>query len=84
MTYHSPPKVPGGFPELRRVKPKTPLRGGGGLRARWKDADGNLYEWDSRHGTVEKYDKRGNHLGEFDPDSGERVKASEAGRTIVP
>jgi hypothetical protein len=52
-----------------RVRPKTPVKGGGGLRKRWKDAEGNIYEWDSQHGRLEKYDKRGRHLGEFDPDT---------------
>jgi RHS repeat-associated protein len=44
------PKVPKAFPGLNRSKPKTPVQGGGGLRKRWKDDDGNIYEWDSQHG----------------------------------
>ncbi|WP_234043247.1 colicin E3/pyocin S6 family cytotoxin [Streptomyces marianii] len=29
------------------------------MRKRWKDPKGDLDEWDSRHGAVEKYNKRG-------------------------
>ncbi|WP_369523264.1 colicin E3/pyocin S6 family cytotoxin [Haemophilus sputorum] len=25
------------------------------LNSCWKDRDGNIYEWDSRHGVMEKY-----------------------------
>ncbi|MEM1369560.1 MAG: colicin E3/pyocin S6 family cytotoxin [Cyanobacteria bacterium P01_H01_bin.15] len=28
--------------------------GSGGLRRRWKDNKGNVYEWDSLHGNIEK------------------------------
>jgi len=55
-----PPKELTAFPALKPVKPKTPVQGGGGLRKRWKDETGNIYEWDSQHGTVEKYNKREN------------------------
>jgi len=62
------------FPEAVRVKPKTPRRGGRGLRPRWKEPNGTIYEWDSLHGTVEKYNSKGTrHLGEFDPITGEQV-----------
>ncbi|GAP99244.1 colicin E3/pyocin S6 family cytotoxin [Leptolyngbya sp. NIES-2104] len=30
-------------------------------------------EWDSRHGTIEKYDRKGKHLGKFDPITGEQL-----------
>jgi len=40
------------------------------MRKRWKDSEGNIYEWDSQHGAVEKYNSRGVHLGEFDPNTG--------------
>jgi hypothetical protein len=79
-----PPKVLEAFPGLMRVKPKTPLQGGGGLRARWKDKSGKIYEWDSRHGTLEKYDKRGRHLGEFDPSTGEQLKPPDPARMVKP
>ncbi|MEO0927914.1 MAG: colicin E3/pyocin S6 family cytotoxin [Cyanobacteria bacterium J06643_13] len=42
------------------------------------------YEWDSYHGRVEKYDRRGNHLGEFDPITGEETKSTDSSRTIEP
>jgi Cytotoxic len=54
------PKELEAFPDAERAKPKTPVQGGGGLRQRWKDSDGNIYEWDRQHGTVEKYNKRAN------------------------
>jgi Cytotoxic len=46
------------------------------MRARWEDKK-NIYEWDSQHGEVEKYDKRGRHLGAFDPDTGNPMKDSK-------
>ena len=82
MTYIPPPKSLFAFPEAKRVKPKTPITGGG-LRKRWKD-ENYIYEWDSYHGTVEKYDKRGNHLGEFDPNTGEQTKPADSNRKIEP
>ena len=50
------PKILRAFKNALRVKPKTPIQGGGGLRPRWKDKK-HIYEWDSRHGAVEKYSK---------------------------
>jgi len=61
------------FPEATRSKPKTSRRGGRGRRPRWKDAYGTIYEWDSLHGTVEKYNSKGRHIGEFDPITGNQV-----------
>jgi len=77
-----PPQTPAAFPELARAKPKTPVQGGGGLRKRWVDRKGNIYEWDSQHGTLEKYNKRGKHLGEFDPNTGMQTKPANPGRSI--
>ncbi len=79
-----PPKELTAFPTLKPVKPKTPVQGGSGLRKRWKDEVGNIYEWDSQHGTVEKYNKRGKHLGEFNPDTGELLKSADKTRSIEP
>lgn len=77
-----PPKELKGFPEATRKHAKTP-RPGGGLRARWKD-DGSIYEWDYQHGHVERYDRRGNHVGGFDADSGERVSEAVSTRHVEP
>ena len=82
--YHPAPKSLAGFPGLFPVKWKTPMRGGGGMRRRWKDERGNIYEWDYRHGTVEMYDPRGRHLGEFDPVNGQKLKAAQPGRRVEP
>jgi hypothetical protein len=85
--YIPAPKGLPGFPNARRVKPRTAVQGGGGMRARWEDKK-FIYEWDSQHGEVEKYNKKGKHLGAFDPNTGEmmtdskgRPKGPTAGRT---
>ena len=52
--YIPAPKKVEGIPGLKPAKPKTPVQGGGGLRKRWKDKKGNIYEWDSQHGAGEK------------------------------
>jgi len=70
------------FPSAVRSKPKTPFSGG--MRVRWKDDQGRIYEWDYRHGGVEAYDPRGRHLGEFDPNTGLRTKPPDPARTIQP
>ncbi len=77
-----PPKTPPGFPDLRLVRPKT--RFAGGLRKRWKDGDGMIYEWDYQHGEVEKYSPRGKHLGEYDPETGKQRKGPDPSRSIEP
>src|ERR1700683_1214037 len=68
-----PPKSLRAFSKAKKATAKTPITGGG-LRKRWKDDDGAIYEWDNAHGTVEKYDSRGHHQGEFDPDSGKQLE----------
>jgi hypothetical protein len=65
------------FPDTMRVKRK-------GGRARWKDRSGRIYEWDSRHGTIELYDAPGWHIGEYDHVTGNRLKPSEATRRVEP
>jgi hypothetical protein len=75
-TYFPPPQNLPGFPDAVRVR-KT-------QRVRWKDSDGNIYEWDYENGRVEKYNKRGKHLGEFDPDTGIQTKPAVPGRSTPP
>jgi hypothetical protein len=66
--YKLPPKDLPGFPDAKRVKPKTLItKNGKKKRRRWRTPDGTIFEWDYRHGTVEKHDKQGNHQGEFRP-----------------
>ncbi|WP_218001180.1 colicin E3/pyocin S6 family cytotoxin [Nocardia thailandica] len=84
VNYTPPPKNLTAFPEASRATPKTPVQGGGGLRKRWKDAKGNIYEWDSQHGTVEKYNKRGIHQGEYDAETGKMTKPADSTRTVEP
>ena len=82
--YIPAPKDIPGIPGAERVKEKTPVKNGGGLRKRWKDNDGNIYEWDSQHGELEKYDKHGKHLGSVDPNTGEQIKPPKKGRKVEP
>ena len=84
--YHvaprSTPPLPA-FPDAKTAKKRTPVKGGGTLRSRWKDSKGRIFEWDSQHGTVEIYDRSGrNHLGEFDPVSGEQTKPADPTRRV--
>lgn len=82
--YVPAPSTLPGFPDAARAKRKTSVQGGGGLRKRWKTASGLILEWDSQHGAVEMYDKRGRHLGEFDPDTGEQTKKADSTRSVEP
>jgi hypothetical protein len=50
---------------------------------RWRD-ENFIYEWDSFHGKVEKYNGRGMHLGEFDPLTGKQTKETDPNRSIEP
>lgn len=79
----APRNPPKGFTRLRKAKEKTRSRGGG-LRKRWKDSKGNIYEWDYQHGKVEKYNKRGKHLGEFDPNTGKQTKPPNPDYRVEP
>ncbi|MGF6152440.1 S-type pyocin domain-containing protein [Pseudomonas fluorescens] len=82
--YHSKPTFLPAFPNAIWAKPKTPIRGGGGKRARWKDPEGKIYEWDSESKAVEKYTKRGKHLGEFNHVTGEQTKDADPTRWVEP
>ena len=64
--------------------PKTPRSDGGGLRKRWRDPSGRIYEWDYRHGTVEVYNRRGRHIGEFDPYSAEQLEGPNPDYEVEP
>ena len=82
LGYHPAPKALPAFADAVKAKKKTPVQGGGKLRPRWKDSDGNIYEWDFQHGAVEKYNKLGWHLGEFDHITGEQTKAAVSKRRV--
>jgi hypothetical protein len=43
---------------------------------------GFYYEWDYQHGRVERYDRRGWHLGEFDPETGAMTKPANPQQAI--
>ncbi|WP_454845349.1 S-type pyocin domain-containing protein [Pseudomonas farris] len=78
--YYDDPDTLPAFPDASRVKSKVSVRGGGKKRARWLDRRGRIYEWDSKSGAVELYDKFGVHLGEFHHVTGERTKNAKPGR----
>ena len=80
-----PPEGLPGFPGASRSKPKTPRgKGSKGRRPRWKDPDGTIYEWDSLHGTVERFNARGQHIGEFDHETGEQLKDANPNYEVEP
>jgi len=56
------------------------------LRQRWIDPDdGRIFEWDSQHGSVEVYARRGKpHLGEFDPYTGRQLKGPNPQYEVEP
>ena len=57
---------------------------GAGMRQRWKDEDGTIFEWDYQHGHVEVYDWRGKHVGAFDAESGRQVSEAVTTRHVEP
>ena len=57
---------------------------GAGMRQRWKDDHGTIFEWDCQHGHVEMYDRRGKHLGGFDAESGRQVSGTVTSRHVEP
>ena len=49
---------------------------------RWRcPRTGRLFTWDSLHGEIEVFNKRGKHLGAMGPD-GNFIKSAVKGRTI--
>ena len=82
--YHPAPNALPAYPDAKVAKRKTSVRGGGAKRKRWTIDSGKILEWDLQHGAVEMYDKRGRHLGEFDPKTGEQTKRADTNRRIEP
>jgi hypothetical protein len=60
---------------LQRVRSKS-------RRRRWRGANEQIYEEDTQHGELEKYNRRGRHEGSVDPDSGEIINGPVKGRSI--
>ncbi|WP_053117818.1 S-type pyocin domain-containing protein [Pseudomonas sp. P1.31] len=79
--YYDDPDTLPAFPDTKRVKSKASVQGGGKKRARWLDRKNRIYEWDSKSGAVEIFDKLGIHLGEFDHVTGRQTKKAKPGRT---
>ncbi|WP_095188948.1 S-type pyocin domain-containing protein [Pseudomonas sp. Irchel 3E19] len=74
--YHMPPKLLPAFPDALPVRKK-------GHRRRWESKK-RIYEWDYQHGAVEVYNWEGDHLGEFDIQTGEQTgKAKPERRTTT-
>jgi Cytotoxic len=65
----------------RFVDTLTPARSKGGRR-RWLGSKGQIFEEDTQHGELEKYNDRGKHEAAVDPDSGEVLKGPVKGRSI--
>ncbi|WLG96787.1 colicin E3/pyocin S6 family cytotoxin [Pseudomonas sp. FP198] len=81
-SYHPAPKLLAAFPDARHVRFKSRVQGGGSSRRRWKDKKGRIYEWDSENGRVELYNKQGEHLGEYNADTGAQTKPAKPGRKV--
>jgi hypothetical protein len=71
------------FPQAQRARGKT-IMPGGGLRQRWKSPSGAIDEWDYQHGRLKPYDRRGRHVGEFDPNTGARTKPANPHDKVEP
>ena len=49
----------------------------------WASQDGErLYTWDSLHGEIEVFNRRGRHLGVLHPVTGELIKPAVRGRRL--
>lgn len=84
MSHIPPPKELKAFPDAVIVKSKTTIQGSNQRRRRWQTPNKQFYEWDYQDGTIEKYNKNGRHLGEFDPSTGEQIKNADPNRRIEP
>jgi hypothetical protein len=60
---------------LSRTKSKS-------QRKRWRGNKKQIFEEDTQHGELEKYNKHGWHEGSVDPDTGEIIKGPVRGRLI--
>jgi Cytotoxic len=62
---------------------KCELLGAFGGHRRWRSLDGKrLYTWDSLHGEIEVYNRRGRHLGAADALTGVLIKPARRERHI--
>ena len=54
-----------------------------GKKKIWRSNDTELfYTWDSLHGEIEAFNKRGRHLGSLDAKTGQYIKGAVKGRKI--
>lgn len=72
-------------PETLKNWPNAKRMGTRNGRIRWKDTKtGEIFEWDGKTGEVERYTKRGQHLGGFDPETGRRISPPVPQRNYKP
>lgn len=74
-----PPYVP--VPDTEFILGLHKVKRKNRTRRRWKDASGQIYEWDYQHGELEVYTSKGRHTGVLDP-YGQLIKPAERGRKI--
>jgi hypothetical protein len=61
---------------------QVPLKAQRGRKV-WRSRDGErLYTWDSLHGEIEVFNKRGRHLGVLDAITGNLIKPAVRGRRL--
>jgi len=49
----------------------------------WRSKESDFYyTWDSLHGEIEVFNRRGRHMGALDPIAGTYIKGPERGRTL--
>jgi len=80
MPYIPAPRLLKAFQKHNVRNPKQEYRGG---IAELERSGGNIYEWDSRHGRVEKYNK-GEAPWEFDPETGEQINPPNPDYEVEP
>jgi hypothetical protein len=49
---------------------------------RWRGADGRILTWDTLHGEIEAFSRRGRHIAVLDAITGEAIKPPREGRRI--
>jgi len=82
--YNPPPKTLPAFKNAKLAPKRKTTSAASGKRKRWIDDDGKIIEWDALHAEVEVYNKRGKHLGEFDPETGVQTKPANSSYKIKP
>lgn len=69
-------------PKLCFLDNQVPCGAPGGRKRRRNQRGDRYYEWDSLHGHIEAYTRRGHHVGVLDAVSGELIGDAVPGRRI--